>query len=53
MSSTDISIETQLTIFDSLIIAAAEEEQCDIVYSEDLNDGQMVNGVQIRNPFNC
>ena len=47
----NISSETQLTIYDSLIVAAAVAEKCDIVYSEDLNDGQLINGVQIRNPL--
>ena len=32
-----------LTIYDSLIIAAAKAEGCDVVYSEDLNDGQVVD----------
>ena len=40
-----------LTIYDSLIIAAAKAEGCDVVYSEDLNDGQVVDGVRIENPF--
>ena len=37
--------------YDSLIIAAAKAEDCEIVYSEDLNDGQVVDGVKIVNPF--
>lgn len=47
----DISIQTQFSFWDSLIISAAEKAKCDILYSEDLNDGQIVNGVMIRNPF--
>ncbi len=46
-----INIQTQFTIYDSLIIAAAIAEGCEVVYSEDLNDGQSVDGVQIVNPF--
>lgn len=46
-----ISSESQLTIYDSLIIAAAKAESCKIVYSEDLNAGQVVEGVKIVNPF--
>ena len=45
-----ISIQTQFTIYDSLILAAAKTENCDVVYSEDLNDGQIVDGVKIENP---
>ncbi len=47
----DISIETQFSFWDSLIIAAAVYAECDILYSEDLNDGQVVRGVTIKNPF--
>ena len=46
-----ISSESQFTIYDSLIIAAAKAESCKIVYSEDLNAGQVVEGVKIVNPF--
>ena len=46
-----ISSESQFTIYDSLIIAAANAESCKIVYSEDLNAGQVVEGVKIVNPF--
>ena len=46
-----ISSESQFTIYDSLIIAAAKAGNCKIVYSEDLNAGQVVEGVKIVNPF--
>jgi predicted nucleic acid-binding protein len=39
-------------IYDALVIAAALESACDTLYSEDLRDGQTINGqVTIRNPF--
>jgi predicted nucleic acid-binding protein len=39
-------------IFDALIIAAALEAGCATLYSEDLHDGQMIDGqLTIRNPF--
>lgn len=46
-----ISRSTQYTIYDSMILAAAKAEGCVTVYSEDLNDGQEVNGVKIENPL--
>ena len=46
-----ISIKDQLSFYDSLIIAAAKAEGFETVYSEDLNDGQEVDGVKIVNPF--
>ncbi len=38
-------------IYDSLIIAAALEAGCMRLYSEDMQDGQKVNSLVIRNPF--
>ncbi|MBI4755543.1 MAG: PIN domain-containing protein [Betaproteobacteria bacterium] len=37
--------------WDALIVAAAIEARCEILYSEDLQNGQRVDGVEIRNPF--
>ena len=38
-------------IYDSLVLAAAAQAGCEVLYSEDMRDGQMVAGVRIRNPF--
>lgn len=39
-------------IYDALVVAAALEAGCETLYSEDLKDGQTINGqVTIRNPF--
>ncbi|WP_035054274.1 PIN domain-containing protein [Andreprevotia chitinilytica] len=37
--------------WDSLILAAAIEADCDVVYSEDMQHGQQVDGVRVVNPF--
>lgn len=38
--------------FDSLMLASALENQCDILYSEDFQDGQMIEDrLRIANPF--
>jgi predicted nucleic acid-binding protein len=39
------------SFYDSLIIAAAREGNCVTLYSEDLQNGQHVLGVNIVNPF--
>jgi predicted nucleic acid-binding protein len=36
----DISVISQISFWDSLIIAAAEKANCEFVFSEDLNAGQ-------------
>ena len=51
LSAISISVKNKLSFYDSLIIAAAKAEDCGTVYSEDLNDGQKVDGVKIVNPF--
>ena len=47
----DISIISQLSFWDSLIIAAAEKANCEFIFSEDLNNGQTYRGVTVINPF--
>lgn len=39
------------SFYDSLIVAAAIESRCGILYSEDLQDGRSVEGLRILNPF--
>lgn len=41
----------QLSQWDATIIAAAAALGCKTVYSEDMNDGQVYEGVQVVNPF--
>ena len=51
LSAVDISIKTGFSFWDSLILSAANDTGCIIVYSEDMNDGQIVEGTKILNPF--
>ncbi len=37
--------------YDSLIVAAALEGDCEKLYSEDLQHGQKVEGMRVENPF--
>jgi predicted nucleic acid-binding protein len=39
------------SIYDSLVIVAALEADCDTLYSEDMQSGQNIEGLTIRNPF--
>lgn len=47
----DISVISQVSFWDSLIIAAAEKAKCEYIFSEDLNPGQTCRGVLVVNPF--
>ncbi len=46
-----LSERHQLSYWDAAILAAALTLKCEILYTEDLNDGQLFDGVRIRNPF--
>ena len=43
--------ETGYTFYDSLIVTAAIEAGCKIVISEDLQNGRIIQGTTILNPF--
>ena len=43
--------KARVSFWDAMVIHAATESGCDVLWTEDLNDGQMVRGVRIRNPF--
>jgi predicted nucleic acid-binding protein len=38
-------------IYDALIVATAINAGCTTLYSEDMHDGQKIDGLTIRNPF--
>jgi predicted nucleic acid-binding protein len=46
-----IAEDAQLSHWDALILAAAIHQECDTLLSEDLQHGQMIEGVRIVNPF--
>lgn len=41
----------KLSFWDAMVIHAAAELGCDVLWTEDLNDGQLVQDVRIRDPF--
>ena len=47
----DLHQTRSIGYFDALIVAAAKTSGCTVLYSEDMNAGEMVNGVRILNPF--
>ena len=40
-----------LSFWDSMILSAALAQGCDTLYTEDLNHGQVVEGLRIIDPF--
>jgi predicted nucleic acid-binding protein len=43
--------DRELSIFDALIVAAAEEAGCQLLMSEDLQHGQKFGTLTVENPF--
>lgn len=41
----------RLSYWDSAIVAAAQAQGCDTLYSEDMSHGQIIGGTTIVNPF--
>lgn len=47
----DCSLINRISSWDSLIVVAAESARCEKIWTEDLNDGQIIRGVRIENPL--
>jgi predicted nucleic acid-binding protein len=47
----DLKARFGFSYWDAAIVAAALAQGCDRVYTEDLSDGQIVDGLRIVNPF--
>ena len=43
--------EAKLSFWDALVVVAAARAGAGVLYTEDLNDGQEILGVRVRNPF--
>lgn len=51
LAAIDLHRLHQLSIWDALVIRAALNGGCRILYSEDLQHGRRINGLEIVNPF--
>src|SRR5271169_6632522 len=47
----EIAVRYGYQIYDALILAAALESHCDVLYTEDMQNGQRIGPLIIRNPF--
>jgi predicted nucleic acid-binding protein len=46
-----IAVTHRYHLYDCMMLAAAIESNCTIFYSEDMQDGQVIGFMTIRNPF--
>jgi len=51
LAAIDLQGRHQVSFWDALILRSAGALGCGIVWSEDLSDGQVYDGVRVRNPF--
>jgi len=51
LRATEIGEIAGIGFWDALIVASAEQAGAGILYSEDLDDGQVIAGVRVVNPF--
>ena len=51
LAALDTKARFQISYWDAAIIEAARRLGCDVVLTEDLNDGQDYAGVRVENPF--
>jgi predicted nucleic acid-binding protein len=42
---------TGISFWDAMVVRSAVEIGCGVIYSEDLNDGQLYDGARVKNPF--
>ena len=47
----NLHAQSGLSWYDSLIVSAAIQARCEILFSEDLQHGRRFGGLQVRNPF--
>ena len=50
-AAANLSARSRLSFWDALVVVAAASSGASILYTEDLNHGQEILGVRIRNPF--
>ncbi len=47
----ELHIEKSISYWDAMIVGAAARIGCDVVLTEDLNDGEVIAGIRVVNPF--
>lgn len=51
IAAATISRHHRLSFWDAMIVRSAAELRCETLWTEDLNDGQVIEGVRLANPF--
>jgi predicted nucleic acid-binding protein len=51
LAAIDLRRELRVSFWDAMIVQSARSLGCEVLWTEDLNDGQRYAGVLVRNPF--
>lgn len=51
VAAAELSVVAQLSFWDAMVVRSASASGCRVLWSEDLNTGQVIAGVKIKNPF--
>ena len=51
LEAIDGTARWQISFWDAMLVTAARKAGANLIWSEDLNDGQQYDGVTVRNPF--
>lgn len=51
LAAGELAGTAQISFWDAMILVAAQRSGAACLWTEDLNDGQVIAGVEIRNPF--
>ena len=51
LDAIQISNSCRISLWDSMIVQAAVKTKASVIWTEDLNDGQVFEGVRVKNPF--
>lgn len=46
-----LHMQARISFWDAMIVVAAADTGCDVLWTEDLTDGQVLRSVRIQNPF--
>lgn len=51
LTAIDIAAQERVSFWDAMVICSASALGCATLWTAELNDGQIINGVHIRSPF--
>jgi predicted nucleic acid-binding protein len=53
LAAIELHTRASIGFWDAMIVVAAAESGCDVLWTEDLNDSQLLCGVRVRSPFSA